>query len=83
MKPIKFSWVVWGLGLLAAVLLGSFSSVNSDGVDGFFQSVGVAFERGDVLLILCAVVTLALLAWLLLALATGSFQDKANLNKRG
>lgn len=76
MKPIPFSWP-WFLGLLiAAALLGSFSTINNDGVANFGASVRLALQRHDVLLLLAALISAGLLIWLLLLFITTVFGRK-------
>lgn len=76
MKPVPFSWVVWGIVLVIIALLGSFSNVNHDNVDGFFQSVVYGMQHGDVLLIFSALLSFALVVWLLAAVFTGGLEKK-------
>lgn len=78
---IKFNWLIWGALLALTAILGSFSGVNSNGTTNFFASVAYGIRHGDVLLILCAILTAVLLLWLLLALVTGSLTNNQQGNQ--
>lgn len=70
---MKFSWPLFAALLALTAVLGSFSTVNSSGQPSFVAAVGYGLHHGDVVLILCAILSVGLLAWLLLALITGAF----------
>ncbi|WP_400190658.1 hypothetical protein [Hymenobacter sp. B81] len=78
MKPIKFSWLAFALLLAAIIVSGLLSDVNNDGLDGFFQSLA----SGNGWLLLCAVLTVLLIIWVVLAVTTGGLSDGSN-KRRG
>ena len=73
---MKFSWPLFFALLVLTAVLGSFSSVNSSGQPSFAKAVAYGLHHGDVLLTLCAILSVGLLAWLLLAIITGAFTRK-------
>ena len=78
---IKFNWLIWGALLAITAIIGSFSGVNSNGTTNFFSSVSYGIRHGDVLLILCGVLTAVLVLWLLLAAITGSLTKNSQGNQ--
>ncbi len=73
---MKFSWPLFAALLVLTAVLGSFSTVNSSGQPSFVAAVVYGLHHGDVLLTVCAVLSVGLLAWLLLAIVTGALTRK-------
>lgn len=73
---MKFSWPLFAALLVLTAVLGSFSSVNSSGQPSFAAAVAYGLHHGDALLIFCAILSVGLLAWLVLAIIFGAFTRK-------
>ncbi len=77
MKPIGFSWPIFLILLAITAVLGSLSSINRDNIPDFGASVVNGLRQHDVLLLLAAVLSAVLLAWLLLVFITRVFGRKS------
>jgi uncharacterized membrane protein len=90
MKPVKFSWTLFAVGLAIVIILCWVGGVNGIAAenpnhtdnDGILQAFAYALAHGNVAAIVSLLLALGLAIWVVVAAVTGSLSDRRSLNDK-